>query len=180
MHAMHRHGASSGNEILEHMKILVVGPESSGTRMMCAILAKSEGVEVVHSSPAYKEEIEAGYKYFPPDYDAAVLIVRNGIWNARSMVERNHFRGDIYGSPAQQIVSDLSDVTGMFSKYPEIPMFVVTYESMVYETRRCIFTLCEALDIPLPLDYDAVQNGNEKFWSTNGWGGDNRTLAERL
>lgn len=157
------------------MRILCVGPESSGTRLMTTIL-RATGAEVSHSSPAYKPSL-GGVKYSPYEYDAVVLVIRNGSWNVRSMQNRKRFR-NTYESPQRQIMLDIWDVLRDLA-HDHINVHIVTYESLVYETEHCLRALCQDLDLPAPVGYDEVQNGNEKFWADDAWAGDDRPLHER-
>jgi len=160
------------------MKICVCGPESSGTRMATALIAKCPGVEAYHSSPAFRKMVmgkDGPYKYWA-ECDKAVLVIRNGSWNAKSMVNRERLAGD--DAPFTQITNDVLEVLWDFRRV-KVPVFIVTYESLVYETEHTIKALCADLDIPEPTGYDEIKNGNEKFWSADGWAGDNRELTER-
>lgn len=161
------------------MHILVAGPESSGTRMVTVFLQRAGASRVTHSSPAFKKPLDrwTSAKYNPGAYDAVVMVVRNGIWNERSMENRHRFRSDKYDSPREQIAVDLYEILMAFAGLR--PVHVVTYESLVYETEHCLRTLAESFGLPVPAIFDDVQNGNEKFWSDNAWPGDDRTLEER-
>lgn len=158
------------------MKILVVGPESSGTRMLAAILGKT-GHEIIHSSPAFRMFMDDGngqpVKYFN-EYDKVVLIIRNGVWNEQSM----QLRGRAVKEPRAQIAEDILDVLIDFRRWG-VPVIIQTYESLVYEQDKALWELCNALGIDPPIKYDQIMNGNEKFWSQSGWPGDDRDLSER-
>ncbi len=153
------------------MRLLVTGSESSGTRMLSVLLTIA-GAAVVHSSPAYKRKLGQGYD--PQHYDAVILIVRNGAWNAQSLVNRGHL---MYDSPERQIVEDMTFVLTELNG--KIPIYIVTYESLVHEQPHSFNALCKQIGLVPVRENGPIPNANEKFYG-EGWEGDDRTIEERL
>jgi hypothetical protein len=144
--------------------------------MMVSILRQTRE-DIEHSSPAYRDVRHGtSMKYFPGDYDAVVMMVRNGAWNAKSLLNRDRAHSS-FDSPEAQILTDIADIACAFVD-SDTPVFIVTYESMVYETEHCLYELCQQLGVDYPAHFEPVLNGNEKFWG-KGWAGDDRELHHR-
>ncbi len=139
------------------MRILVTGPESSGTKMVASLLRQA-GADVTHSSPKYR--IEQGKDlYDGSDFDATVLVIRNGYTNALSMVDNGH---ESNVSMAEwQIADDIYEILESLNSFFNV--HVVTYEAIVHEP-KAIEVLCKTLGLDHTKITDTIGDGNAKYY----------------
>lgn len=157
---------------MSNLRVLVTGPESSGTKMLSSLLRQA-GAEVTHSSPNYKSE-QDHHPHDMKDFDAVVLIVRNGYCNAQSMLDAGHAESEkeakwMIGNGLKFILSN----HGLWTDN----LYVVTYESLVHE-RESIVQLCESLNLDVSQTTDKIGDGNVKYYGGDHFR-DQRELHER-
>ncbi len=155
------------------MRILVTGPESSGTKLVASLLRQA-GADVTHSSPKYR--IEQGKDLYDGyGFDATVLVIRNGYTNVLSMVDNGH---ESNVSMAEwQIADDIYEILESLSSFFNV--HVVTYEAIVHEP-KAIEVLCETLGLDHTKITDTIGDGNSKWYREDGIGfSDRRELHER-
>ncbi len=154
------------------MKVLVTGPESSGTKMLSALLRQA-GAEITHSSPNYKSEQDST-PHDMKSFDAVVLIVRNGYCNIKSMIDANHAEDEkeakwMIGNGLKFILTTHGLWTDNF--------YVTTYESIVHEPES-LSKLCRSLGLDPSKITDKVGDGNAKYYGGEHFR-DQRELHER-
>lgn len=120
------------------MKILVTGPESSGTRYLTALL-KDGGANVLHrSQPEGPDWIDV--RAMLDDFDAAAIVLRGRLAQVRSQQHRGIVNTDDAGFDRhRRAMRSLAPIFG------DERVVVVTYESLAYPAERrhllCTFGL---------------------------------------
>lgn len=117
------------------MKVLAVGPASSGTRYLARLLAAG-GAEVVHrSQPHGPDWVDVAALL--DDFDAVVVVVRGRLAQLRSLLAAGHLRaagGEVTVAGAarwrREALSWIAPVLG------DERVFVVTYESLAERAER--------------------------------------------
>jgi hypothetical protein len=144
------------------MKILVVGPEAGGTKMVSGLL-KQAGAEVEHCSPMYRQVSWRQELPHPDLFERVVLVIRNGSWRERASADTGH-------TPPQHLEMarwwGAEGIRMVMERYhPSRAVHIVTYESLVYEPAALHFLLQDlSLDPPTDAQYDPIGNANEKWW----------------
>lgn len=158
--------------VIPSKRILVAGPESSGTKMLAELLTRA-GADVVHHSPNYR--LWNGDEFHRArDFDKVVIIVRNGFANAKSMVDNHHADSEDRGRvmQAQGLLSILSNLWAFSNVY------FTTYEALVHEQPDSVYALIDQMELPLlPLNV-SIGNGNAKYYGGDYFR-DARDLHER-
>lgn len=158
------------------MRLLVCGPESSGTKMVASLL-KQAGADVTHNSPNYRRE-EDSFPHTGENFDAVVIVVRNWLPNVESMIDAGH--ADSFSQGREMVINGLSDIIyGL--KYSDLykrgKVYLVTYESIVHEPSSINF-LCDELLLDFWKITDTIGNGNAKYYGGDYFR-DQRELHER-
>jgi hypothetical protein len=162
------------------MRILVTGPESSGTKMVAAILIKA-GADVVHDTPRWciDDQFQDG-----ENYDYVVLVIRTGYCTARSMCDNQHAYD---GSDSD----NRRDLTLAYRMVPEAlwsilhfikdhtKVRVVTYEALVHETEGALGGLLDDLGLSKDFDFDPICDANAKYYGGKSFH-DDRLLEDRI
>ena len=143
---------------MANKRILVTGPESSGTKMVCALLRQA-GAVVTHSSPNYKSEQDST-PHDIGDFDDVVLVVRNGFCNMKSMLDAGHAESE--EEAAWMIGNGLKFILTTHDLWTD-NLHVVTYESLVHE-EEALLTLCKTLGLDASKIVDKVGDGNAKYY----------------
>lgn len=138
------------------MKILVAGPESSGTRLLARLVANL-GVEVLHKSMPHGPD-------WPDvnalDCDRAVFILRD--WHATLESQKNagHLNYWPLHDPEDRLRTSIAKMF-VFEK----PYVLVTYEGLVKRPVATLYWIADWLGVPRqPLPED-VFDGNDKWLS---------------
>ena len=153
------------------MKILVIGPESSGTRMLVGLLRQAGASEVVHSSPMYRREQDED-PHTGDEFDAVVLVVRHGPCQLRSMVDNGHV--DSESRARYETAWDIEDSTAFIQWHK---LHIATYEALVHEP-GALRLLCRDLGLNEEFDHDQIGDGNAK-WYGGEWFRDDRPAHVR-
>lgn len=118
--------------------LVVIGPPSSGTRLVTAIIAES-GAAVVHD-PTH------GQTVLPPG-SKVVCVERDRAANAASIVARDdtpYFTAITTTDEAEQAIMDAT--SRINEAHPDAP--VVRYEDLVADRDATVAALATALDVP--------------------------------
>lgn len=138
---------------------LVVGGESTGTRLMAEIVTAMGG-QPIHRSFPYGVE-HAWPVLAEIEFDSMVIMVRNWEATIRSQLRVGHVTESITG-----LFNLQSAYTKIFEQIPlDKPYIVVPYEGLVHDTEQTLRSI--AFAIPgLSLNFRVlpeITNGNEKY-----------------
>lgn len=120
-------------------KVLCVGGESTGTRLMTEIVAALGG-DPIHRSFPYG--VEHGWPDLSQiEFDAAVVMVRNWAATIKSQLKVGHVQSRYAG------LLNLQDAyQKIFAGLTSIPYVVVPYEALVHDTKMTI----ESIQFAIP------------------------------
>lgn len=153
------------------MRILVTGPESSGTKMVAALLRQA-GAKIVHSSPNYRY-YSGEPAHRSEGFDAVVLVMRDGYANVNSMIENGHAQAP--GAARMMIVRGLLWILSNLREWEKV--HVTTYEALT--TRPgALAALCRELGLPEEFEHDEIGDGNAKYYG-GAFFRDDRELHDR-
>jgi hypothetical protein len=158
------------------VKVLVVGPEAGGTKLVTGLLRQA-GAEVEHCSPMYRK-VSWGEELPHPDYfDRIVLVIRHGPWRQLASMDTGHTPPNHvemarwWGAEGIKMVMD--------RYHPHRAIHICTLEALVYEP-NALFSLLK--DLGLECDkstlFDSIGNPNEKWWGGEVFR-DDRSVEER-
>lgn len=154
------------------LRVLLAGPESSGTKMLAAILGQL-GADVVHHSPNYWSW--DGYEpHRAKSFDAVVVLIRSGETTARSMLDSGH-AANFHRARVMQ-ASALLAIFSTLHSFANV--HIVTYESLVYEPGALIL-LARNIGLNPDLPHDEVRNANVKYYGGEEVFRDQREISER-
>lgn len=159
------------------MKVLITGPESSGTKLVASLL-RGAGAEVTHSSPNYRRE-QGKFPHKASDYDAVIIVIRNWYAQNHSMVDAGHTSNL---SRARRLVyQGLSDILYGLSYGAEATgVYLITLESLIYEPdslRQLLRQL--GLKETSSAGGHEIGNPNSKYYNLGSYFRDDRPLHER-
>jgi hypothetical protein len=132
------------------MRVIVTGPESSGTNYVTRLLA-SGGADALHRSQpegadwidvlAMLDHPASGYDRPVPPYDYAVVVIRGLHSHMRSMLRRN-----IETHPGEALSRRNASLGRLGAILGDPRVLVVTYESLTSETERRFLLATLGLD----------------------------------
>lgn len=135
------------------MRVLVVGLESSGTKLLTRLLAPV--CDSVHRSVPYGDDWWAD----PGPVEAAVVIVRSWAPTAASQQARGHVEKWTGLTVADKLRHSLPLLVYEVDRL-DVPWTLVTYEELTANPARALTGVCQALGLPVPEPGEAVYNGN--------------------
>jgi hypothetical protein len=139
------------------VRVLVVGQESSGTRLLARLLTPAVA-EVVHRSVPYGEQ----WWDDPGDVAAAVVIVRSWAAVAPSQQARGHMAvWEPMTTQEKLQTSFIHLLLGIIDL--GVPYTVVTYEDLVRDVRQALMGVCAFLGVPTPEVMEPVRDENQKW-----------------
>jgi hypothetical protein len=157
------------------MRVLVTGPESSGTRLVASMLVRA-GASVEHHTP---RPCIGKRAYLTDTYDAVVLVVRNGYATKHSMVKNHHATDgrneDDLCLAGRMIPEALLDIL-MSLDNPE-KLYLLTYESVVHND--ALYALCGDLGLSVDFECDPIGDANAKYFGSGPYFTDHRSLERR-
>ena len=142
------------------MKILVTGPESSGTRYVTA-LVKDAGGNVLHRSQP-EGDTWVDVRAMLDDFDAGVIVLRGRLAQVRSQQHRGIVTNDADGSDRRRrALRALAPAMG------DDRVLVVTYESLASAAERRHLLTALGLD-PGAADRVPFYDENQKHYGESG------------
>lgn len=153
------------------MRVLVTGAESSGTKLVAALLS-SRGVETVHRS------MPAGVEWLLPDgpWDAICVCHRHGPLTARSQTYSGH------SDTETEAFAKITRGYGLVYAYAQVCgclVVPVTYEALVYEQDDAIGVLLDALGLERSASHVRIGNANAKYYGREAFS-DESTVEEMV
>lgn len=140
------------------MRILVTGPESSGTKLTAQLLkaAGSEAVEVVHYTPRPRrgDKFASGL-----DFDWVVLVVRDTYSCARSMFQNYHAENPLQGE--WMILEALYGILKHLAGHRRV--HIITYSSIIHKP-GAIKALCRRLGLAEDFEMPQIGDGDAKYY----------------
>jgi hypothetical protein len=133
------------------VKVLVTGPESSGTSLVARIL-RSAGAEVCHRSATYDEDCPDMRRCAMHTCDAVVVIFRDPFATMKSQ----EWTGRAYAKLQEgyhELFFALMDLP--------IPIYCITYEGLVLN-KWSIANLLDALGLNTNIEYEEITDENGK------------------
>lgn len=147
------------------MRVSVLGPESTGTKLMVRVLAAA-GAETQHRSFPYgypgsvMEERRWPEREVEGFWPHAVVVMQRDWWAAsRSQVAEGYVANETEAfANIRGAIGRISDLCRSL----HVPYYVISYESLVQRPVMVISNLCDALGLPVPQLDEEVVDANEK------------------
>lgn len=143
------------------MRIVVTGPESSGTRLMARILETTEA-DVLHRTMPYKWDphwpTEDDFGGFQPD--VLLVMLRDEEITARSQLRRGHVPSLRHAF--ENVDAGLRRLARWAAVHGVMCLFV-SYEKLVADPRSALTFLSSRLGIGYPNSSEAIVDGNAKY-----------------
>lgn len=158
-------------------KVLVLGPESSGTKMVTSLLRRL-GVDAIHRSVPYG--LEWATMIRDQAWTDVVVVVRHGPVVARSQVEQ-HLPRDV--EMAQDAIVEALTLIMHDLVRNHVRRHIVTYEAFVLNPEGALQLLTEDMEFEVP--YEQLEEACKDVGDANGkWYGngdfrDQRVVEER-
>lgn len=152
----------------ERVRVLVTGPESSGTRYVTRLI-EAGGADAVHRSQpngtdwidvlSMLEHRGSGYDTWTPPFDRAVIVVRGLLAHGHSMLA-HHFDDDWQEAMSRRraALGSLGTVLGD----PRVTL--ITYESLAARAERACLLAALGLD-PARADDVPFHDQNGKYYT---------------
>lgn len=151
---------------MDKKRILVTGPESNGTKMVAGLLSRA-GADVTHHSPMYS--FWDGKRQFKAwEYDAVVLVIRDGYCASRSLVENNHIplagvHTERKGRQRARVMQAQSLLLILSSLETFEDFYLVTYDDKPLKPERLQYLLDE-LGLSVDVNISDIGDANEKYY----------------
>lgn len=143
------------------MKVAVVGPESSGTKLMTRILQAS-GAKVLHRSFPYGGGGRNDPRHWPEadviTFQPYAIVWMNRDWwaTARAQVATGHVKNTQEAWGNIQMATERIGKLAMFNKY-----YMINYESLVTRPNIVVANLTGTLGLDMP-EFETIVDGNGK------------------
>lgn len=139
------------------MRVLAVGVESSGTRLLARLLAESPDVDAVHRSVPHGQD----WWRDPGELDAAVIIMRSWRHVIPSQMRNGHMDIWAHMSPHAKLRLALERMVIEVARLG-VPFNLVTYADVVAEPQATMDDLWAWLGARSTQLGEAVYDGNHK------------------
>lgn len=161
--------------------ILVVGPESSGTKMLATILTKC-GLNIQYRSMPHGRDWAFPHRFRAKE---VVVIIRNGQITKKSMLDGGRSTTWTVGRNMRQAIHYLAHKPRMLGGTYGDNWHLITYESIIYEREDAIKLLLESLGITVKKEtlFEAckdIRNANMKWYGYTNKFRDQRSVEDRL
>lgn len=145
------------------MKVAVVGPESSGTRLMTRIMTEA-GAEALHRSFPYGKKANGDRRWPEADVvefgpDAVVWMSRDWWATAPSQIRAEHVE-DIH--EAWINIAEATYRVILLCKENDYPFYIVNYESLIQRPAPVVRNITSTLGLKMP-DIEHIVDGNSKY-----------------
>lgn len=146
------------------MKVMVIGPESTGGRYVSRLIGKSDEIdEVRHWSMPHGPK--SGFRFWPTEHnfwgwhpDACCVTVRDWYPTARSATQHHTLDEEV---SERNLRMAYAKILG-YMTYKEIPWRFVSYEALPnLDSVASIFTW---LGVSVPNDLEVFVDGNGKWY----------------
>lgn len=137
------------------MKVVVTGPESSGTSLVSRIF-RAAGAEVFHRSATYRNNWP-NLVTLTDSCDAMIVVYRDPVATMKSQQAQ--------GLTADEACSKLRDgycVIAWTLRLVSVPVWCITYEQLVLDCNS-IRPLLDELSLNADVDIEEVRNENAKY-----------------
>lgn len=151
-------------------KVLVTGPESSGTKLVAQLMTMA-GADVLHFTP---RGLRGDVFLDGVDFDAVVVVVRDGYATEQSMVQNSHAK-DL--QEAKYMLFDAMQQIYGALEHTEVECHQITYESVLLNN-GAVQRLAEVLGLMPDFTYDKIRDANAKYFGGEYFE-DRRSLPDR-
>ena len=137
------------------MRVLVTGPESSGTSLVSRIF-RAAGAQVEHRSATFKDD-QPNIVLVADSCDVVIVVYRNPMATMKSQMAQ----GLSIADARRKLVDGYHEIARMFT-YATVPFWCVTYESLVLDPDS-IRPLLALLHLSHDIDIEPVRDENAKY-----------------
>lgn len=145
------------------MKILVVGPEASGTKLVTGLLRQA-GAKVEHCSPMYRKVSWRQELPDPDSFDRIVLVIRHGPWRQRASMDSGHTPPNHVEMARWWAAEGIKMVMDRY--HPCKPIHICTLEALIHEQPHSLYALLDDLQLKMSVDaqFDVIGDPNAKWY----------------